>query len=179
MNNCCYHFPSASGPCHWGSWGLGPWSKAFQQLPPDISFLQLCGCISVQQIPADLQILTDFTALHYQISFLFSKEKSSMVVTFTKSVFPVLLLQAAAAETFLPLSSPPSPPLPQGNSMGSPFLWPHTATKHSSPRGEGACAITGSPHLWAQGKHRVLSCICIWIACFLNNVLRGTAFKLG
>lgn len=97
----------------------------------------------------------------------------------TKSVFLVLLLQAAAAETFLPLSSPPSPPLPQGNSMGSPFLWPHTATKHSSPRGEGTCAITGSPHLRAQGKHRVPSCICIWIACFLNNVLRGTAFKLG
>lgn len=59
-----------------------------------------------------------------------------MVVTFTKSVFLVLLLQAAAAETFLPLSSP-SPPLPQGNSMGSPFLWPHTATELSSPRGQG------------------------------------------
>lgn len=118
-------------------------------------------------------------ALRFQISLLFSKEKSSMVVTFTKSVFLVLLLQAVVAETFIPLSPPPSPPLPQGNSMGSPFLWPHTATKLSSPGGQGACAITGSPHLRAQGKHRVPSCICIWIACFLNNVLRGTAFKLG
>lgn len=35
-----------------GSWGLGPCSKAFQQLPLDFSFLQLCGCISVQQIPS-------------------------------------------------------------------------------------------------------------------------------
>lgn len=34
------------------SWGLGPWSKTFQQLPLDISFLQLCGCISAQQIPS-------------------------------------------------------------------------------------------------------------------------------
>lgn len=34
-----------------GSWGLEPWSKAFQQLPLDISFLQFCGCISIQKIP--------------------------------------------------------------------------------------------------------------------------------
>lgn len=169
MNNCCSHFPSVPGPCHRRA---GDWDP--DQRHSNSCHWTFLSCSFVLASP-----YKKYSALRYQISFLFSTKRSSMVVTFTKSVFLVLLLQAAAAETFLPLSSPPSPPLPQGNSMGSPFLWPHAATKLSSPRGQGACAITGSPHLQAQGKHSVPSCVCIWISCFLNNVLRGTAFKSG
>lgn len=146
--------------------GAGDWD-------PDQRHSNSCHRTFLSCSSAVASLYNKHPALCFQISFLFSKEWSSMVVTFTKSVFLVLLLQAAVAETFLPLSSPPSPPLPQGNSMGSPFLQPRTTTKLSSPRGQGACAITGSPHLRAQGKHRVPSCICIWIACFWNNVLRA------
>lgn len=124
-------------------------------------------CISIQQILADLQTLTDFTGPTLPNNFLFSQQKSFNGSNFYQSVFLVLLLQAAAAETFLPLSSPPSPPLPKGNSMGSPLLWPHTATKLSSPRGDGGCAIAGSlQHLRLQCRHRVPQCIYIQIASF-------------
>lgn len=156
MNNCCYHFPSVSGPCHRGA---GDWD-------PDQRHSNSCHWTFLSCSSAVSSPYNKYPALHYQISFLFSKKRSSMVVTFTKSVFLVLLLQAAAAETFLPLSSPPSPPLPQGNSMGSPFPWPHTATKLSSPRGQRACAITGSPHLRAQGKHRIPSCVLFGLVVF-------------
>lgn len=116
-----------------GKLGRGPWSKAFHQLPQDIFFLWLGDREQGFHPPttntcrlANTQILQ---APHYQICFSFSNERSSMAVNFYQSVFLVLLLLAAAAETFLPLSSPPSPPLPKGNSMGSPLLRPHTATK--------------------------------------------------
>lgn len=120
------------------------------------------GCISVQQISADLQTLTDFTgpALPNQL-FVFQQEIFDGG-NFYQSVFLVLLLQTAVAETFLPFSSPPSPPLPRGNSMGSPLLRPHTATKLSSPVGDGTCAIAGS----CICDHRVPRCVCIQIACF-------------
>lgn len=63
------------------------------------------GCISVQQIPADLQTLTDFTGptLPNQL-FVFQQEIFDGG-SFYQSAFLVLLLQAAVAETFLPLSS--------------------------------------------------------------------------
>lgn len=131
------------------------------------------SCISVQQIPADLQMLTDFTGhtLPNQL-FVFQQEIFDGS-NFYQSVFLVLLLQAAVAETFLPLSSPPSPPLPRGNSMGSPLLRPHTATKLSSPVGDEACAIAGSLHLLPECRHRVPRCICIQTACFLRGCAEG------
>lgn len=136
------------------------------------------GCISLQQIPADLQMLTDFTGPTLpNLLFVFQREIFDGG-NFYQSVFLVLLLQAAAAETFLPLSSPPSPPLPKGNSMGSPLLWPHAATKLSSPGGDGACAIAGSLHLRPQCGHSVPRCICIQLACFLRRSAEGNDWLL-
>lgn len=118
-------------------------------------------------------MLTDFTGptLPNQL-FVFQQEIFNGG-NFYQSVFLVLLLQAAVAETFLPPSSPPSPPLPKGNSMGSPLVQPHTATKLSSPGGDGACAIAGSLHLQPQCRHRVPQCICIQDCLFFKRVRWG------
>lgn len=147
------------GPCHQGSSGPDPDQRHSASCHRTFlscgSVIRNRGCISVKQIPADLQMLTDFTGptLPNQL-FVFQQEIFNGG-NFYQSVFLVLLLQAAVAETFLPLSSPPSPPLPKGNSMGSPLVQPHTATKLSSPGGDGACAIAGSLHLQPQCRHRV------------------------
>jgi len=136
------------------------------------------GCISVQQIPADLQTLTDFPGptLPNQL-FVFQPELFDGG-NFYLSVFLVLLLQAAVAETFLPPSSPPSPPLPKGNSMGSPLLRPHTATKLSSPAGDGAYAVTGPLHPRPQYRHRAPGCICIQTAGFSRGCAEGNCWLL-
>lgn len=107
------------------------------------------GCISVEQIPADLQMLTHFTGPMLPNQLFVSQLEIFHGGNFCRSIFLVLLLQAAAAEAFLPLSSPP---LPKGNSMGSPLLRPHAATKLSSPGGDGAWAIAGSQHLQLKPK---------------------------
>lgn len=142
------------GPCHrGGNWDWDPdqrhSSSCHRAFFSCGSAIGNKGCISVEQIPADLQMLTHFTGPMLPNQLFVSQLEIFHGGNFCRSVFLVLLLQAAAAEAFLPLSSPP---LPKGNSMGSPLLRPHAATKLSSPGGDGAWAITGSQHLQLKPK---------------------------
>jgi len=118
------------------------------------------GCISVEQIPADLRMLIHFTGPMLPNQLFVSQLEIFHGGNFCRSVFLALLLQAAVAEAFLPL---PSPPLPRGNSMGSPPLRPHAATKLSAPGGDGLVQSLGP-------------CLCGWRVALCTQ---GHSLHLG
>lgn len=101
-----------------------------------------CGSVIVNKglISVDLQMLTHFTGPTLPNQLFVSQLEIFHGGNFCRSVFLALLLQAAVTEAFLPL---PSPPLPRGNSMGSPPLQPHAATKLSAPGGDGLVQSLG------------------------------------
>lgn len=128
------------------SWGLGPWSKTFQQLPLDISFLQLCGCISAQQIPSPAlpnqlfvfqeEILNGGN--FYQICFPSAPFTSSCGWNIPSTLFSSLA--PTSSRKFHGITIP---------------LAPH-CNKTLISQGTGSFAITGSPHLRAQANTEFL-----------------------
>lgn len=138
-----------------GEPGLGPWSKAFQQLPLDTSLLQLCGSISVQQIPSPVLPNRLFVFQEeifnggnfYQICFPSASFTSSCGWNIPSTLFS---LAPTSSRKFHGITIPLAP----------------ECNRTLISQGTGSCAITGSPHLRAQGKHRVPSRVCISITCF-------------
>lgn len=166
VNNCCYHLPSASGPCHCGAGSL---IKDIPTAATGHFFLQFCGYISAQQIPSP--------ALPNQL-FVFQEEIFNGG-NFYQICFPSASFTSSCGWNILSTLFSSLAPTSSRKFHGITIpLAPH-CNKTLISQGTGSFVITGSPHLRAQGKQRVPSWFSIWITCFLNNVLRGTAFKLG